>query len=308
MTRIIIDRHRVSLEYETDCLLIRARDESPRSVPLQRLSQLVCMHSVTLTTQLIGQLHKRGIDLIVLNQRHSAHSFALYANQQSQVERRCRQYKWQYHSNSRLPFAVELCRHKFKVLERLLREFENTNAARERISASLERLDHCPSEHWLRGAEGAVQRLAFEHWRSHLPPELEFRTRQRRPPPDPVNAALSLTYTLVHHEAVRQALKHGLDPQLGFYHRTAYARQSLACDLMEPVRPHVEYWVVSMFNDGRISRRHFTKSQAGCLLGKQGRETFYEQYNEKLDVWRRQLDSTARWVARRLDTLEEKAA
>ena len=183
MTRIIIDRHRVALEYATDCMIIRTPDERPRSVPLRCLSQLICMHSVTLTTQLIGQIHRRGIDLVVLNHRYSTHSFALYADQQKQVERRCRQYQWQQNTRARLHFAVDLCRHKFRVLCRLLRQCPHSDAACARIEITLASLDKCPNEQWLRGTEGSVQRLAYEYWRDQLPQQLEFRSRQRRPPP-----------------------------------------------------------------------------------------------------------------------------
>ena len=56
MTRIIIDKHNVSLDYATDCMIIRAAEQQPRSVPLSRIDQLICMHNTHLTTQLIGQL------------------------------------------------------------------------------------------------------------------------------------------------------------------------------------------------------------------------------------------------------------
>jgi CRISPR-associated protein Cas1 len=42
---------------------------------------------------------------------------------------------------------------------------------------------------------------------------------------------------LLHFEAVRMAHAAGLDPLLGFYHRPAFGRESLACDLIEPPAP-----------------------------------------------------------------------
>lgn len=302
MTQVIIDRRQVGLEYATDCMIVRAKDLPPRTLPLNRITRIVCMHSVGLTTQLIGQLQKRGIDFVVLNQRHASHSFALYGDQRLLVERRCRQYALQLDDATRLPLAIELCRHKFNVLHRLLQTYPSTGGGCQQIRRALDQLASCQDDQQLRGYEGSVQKMAFQHWRQLIPAVLGFKNRLRRPPPDPVNAALSFAYTLVHQDAVRQAIKHALDPQLGIYHRLVYGRQSLACDLMEPVRPKVESWVAHLFIEGVLDRRHFSLAQGRCLLGKAGREIFYKAFDEQVQDWQRQLGATARWLARQCDS------
>ena len=302
MTKVILDKRNLSLDYATDCMIVRADNQPPRTLPLSRIEQLICMHSVQLTTQLIGQLHKRGIDLIVMNQRYADHSFAIFADQKNQVERRCRQYAWQLHEQGRLPFAKHLCDHKFTILKRALNTVEGTAQTQQKIAQIQMQLIQCEQEQTLRGIEGSIQRIAFEQWRHLLPSQLGFTKRERRPPKDPVNAILSLTYTLIHHEAVRQAHKYALDPQLGFYHRVAFGRQSLACDLMEPVRPRAELWITQLFVSGVLNLRHFSQTDGRCLLGKAGRELFYAAYDEQLNDWKRVLEAGARWTAHRLDS------
>ncbi|WP_150538604.1 CRISPR-associated endonuclease Cas1 [Actinobacillus vicugnae] len=51
------------------------------------------------------------------------------------------------------------------------------------------------------------------------------------------NAMLSLGYTLLHSETVLALYGVGLDPYVGFYHSLDYGRESLACDVMEILRP-----------------------------------------------------------------------
>jgi CRISPR-associated protein Cas1 len=58
-----------------------------------------------------------------------------------------------------------------------------------------------------------------------------------------VNACLSLGYTLLHFDAVRACHETGLEPYVGFYHEPAFARESLACDFIEALRPKVDEWV-----------------------------------------------------------------
>lgn len=95
----------------------------------------------------------------------------------------------------------------------------------------------------LRGLEGAGARAYFQGYTALYPPSLAFTGRNRRPPRDPVNACLSLAYTLLHLDAVRAAHAAGVDPLLGFYHRPAFGRESLAADLVEPLRSEADSWV-----------------------------------------------------------------
>src|SRR5690554_3385802 len=105
MHTLIFDRHKISLEYENHCIIIRQPETPPRSIPLSHVRKIICLHSVELTTSLLGQLWQRKIDFISLNNRYSERSFALFPNQQQQVERRCLQYTWQQHEELCLPLA-----------------------------------------------------------------------------------------------------------------------------------------------------------------------------------------------------------
>ncbi len=89
----------------------------------------------------------------------------------------------------------------------------------------------------LRGVEGAASAAYYRAFRHLFTGELAFSgTRSRRPPRDPVNALMSLFYTLLVAEAADALAAHGLDPGLGFLHAYRAGRPSLACDLVEPFR------------------------------------------------------------------------
>ena len=67
------------------------------------------------------------------------------------------------------------------------------------------------------GLEGAAAAY-FRALAAAFPPALGFEGRNRRPPRDPVNACLSLGYTLLHGDAVREAAVQGFDPMIGVLH------------------------------------------------------------------------------------------
>lgn len=102
-------------------------------------------------------------------------------------------------------------------------------------------LDH------LLAAEGAGARAWFGLLGHLLHPPWRFQARRRRPPTDPVNAMLSLGYTLLIARADAAGQAHGLEPQLGALHAFRAGRPSLACDLVEPLRtPMVDRWVLAL--------------------------------------------------------------
>lgn len=297
---LILDRRNLQLDYVTDCLLIRSPTEPPRTVPLSRLSKVLCMHNVRVSTQLISHMLARGVDFVVINLRHSELGFSVHADHQQDAARRSAQYRWQWEDAERLALSKRMLALKLGTMARVLGRFraEDTTTLRESLAHSLRQCRRACEEDVLRGIEGAAQRQMFSFWRQLLPARLGFQGRRRRPPPDPVNAVLSLTYVLVHEEAVRQLKVAGLDPQLGFYHRLAHGRRSLACDLIEPLRPRIEAAVVAMFVHGELDLRHFGGGEQGCRLGKAGREFFYGRFSMLQLRWRTRLSAYARLLAR----------
>lgn len=167
----------------------------------------------------------------------------------------------------------------------------------ERLLADL-REENSPGSDRVRGLEGAAARAYFTGLTAVFPDSLGFTGRNRRPPRDPVNACLSLAYTLLHFDAVRAAHSAGLDPLIGFYHRPSHGRESLASDLIEPLRPKVDAWVWTLFREDVLRANHFSQEGDACLLGKAGRQRFYgtwEGFSRTLRRWLRlQTQSMAR--------------
>jgi CRISPR-associated protein Cas1 len=110
----------------------------------------------------------------------------------------------------------------------------------------------------LLGMEGAAAVIWFDVFGRLLRKPWEFQCRSRRPPADPVNAVLSLGYTLLQHRVTAACQAAGLETAIGPLHAYRAGRQSLACDLMEPLRvPVVDRWVIGLLNQGRVAAADF---------------------------------------------------
>jgi CRISPR-associated protein Cas1 len=112
----------------------------------------------------------------------------------------------------------------------------------------------------------------------------DFKTRNRRPPTDPVNAMLSLAYSLLAKECTLAAYVVGLDPYVGFYHQPRHGRPALALDLMEEFRPLIaESAVLTAINNSLVSVDDFVSAGQAINLNSLGRKRFFNCFEQRMD-------------------------
>ncbi len=136
----------------------------------------------------------------------------------------------------------------------------------------------------LRGLEGRGGAVYFQCFPLLLRAPAVFPGRKRRPPPDPVNALLSLGYTLLRIEVQGQLQAFGLDPQVGFFHVRRSGRPALALDVMEEFRvPIVDRLVLRCFNLRRLKAEDFeVREDGGCYLRAEPRRWFFREYERMM--------------------------
>ncbi len=139
----------------------------------------------------------------------------------------------------------------------------------------------------------------------------DFTHRNRRPPRDPVNALLSLAYSVLAKDLTIVCHAVGFDPFLGFYHQPRFGRAPLPLDLMEPFRPLIaDSAVLSAINTRMISPRDFIRVGQSVALRPEGRKAFFRAYEQRMDTlvthpllgyrlnYRRMLEIQTRLLAR----------
>jgi len=111
---------------------------------------------------------------------------------------------------------------------------------------------------------------------------------------NPPNAILNYLYAVLEAEARLAAAALGLDPGLGFLHVDTPGRDSLACDLMEPVRPLIDAYVIDWITREPLRREWFFEQRNGnCRL----MATLAQQLSETAPNWARAVAPFAEWVA-----------
>ena len=313
MNTLYIDRPGYELRWREGALQLRRDGELERSVPAALLQRVVLRADTLLSSATLAALADADIGLLAFGGRGGQRVAQLMGKPGADARLRLAQCDLALQEGASAAIAARLVRAKLLGQARLLRRaLAQRPDLRKPLLDGLETLGLTLAQlrgaaasalpiGSLRGLEGAGAAAYFRAYQQLFAPALGFVGRRRRPPPDPVNAALSLGYTLLHAQAAQVLWSQGLDPALGFLHAPAYSRASLACDLMEPWRVQVDQLVWDAFRERTLRPEHFGRDGAGaCLMGKQARAALYPLLHLAARRSEPAMRRTARALARAL--------
>jgi CRISPR-associated protein Cas1 len=322
MGTLYIDRKDLHVKLDGNALAFYVNDEREGIVPINPLKRVVIVGNVTIDTPVLHRLSDENISVIFLSGRRMKFRGMMHGRLHNNGLLRVKQYEKSLSLFS-IEFSKEIVEGKISSQLNLLKtSVEKRPDLRlslisaintlNKIQTSLSEFNFQPSTlsfeppegllETLRGLEGSATAAYFSGYTTLFPESLNFKNRNRRPPKDPVNAMLSLCYTMLHYELVREIEVTGLDPIIGFYHQFEYGRESLACDLVELFRSDVDQFVWTLFRERVCTERDFINEdeRAGCYLKKGSRKRFYPLYEEWAKAMRPQFTECVRALAKRI--------
>jgi CRISPR-associated endonuclease Cas1 len=218
-----------------------------------------------------------------------------------------------HQSGAALLIARELISRKLAGQEQLIRHDMKDAATADAISRFRKRLPLADNLDTIRLLESQAALAYWSAWRT-LPiafPRQDMRrvpahwgtfgsrksplTGSSRLAVNPPGAILNYCYALLESETRLAASALGLDPGIGMLHADAPRRDSLACDIMEAVRPSVDAWLFDWITKELFRRSDFfEKPNGNCrLMG-----SFAAKLSLTAPTWRRAVAPVAEWVAR----------
>ena len=220
-----------------------------------------------------------------------------------------------------LEISKELIRQKLAAQEQVARDRLNDSRVAQLISEHRAAIDDAKTIETLRLWES---RAAYEYWSAWRKISITFPTRDVTRVPqhwqhfgarvspltgsprlavNPPNAMLNYLYAILESEARLAAAALGLDPGIGVMHVDSPARDSLACDLMEPIRPQVDAFVLDWIAREPIRREWFFEQRDGnCRL----MASFAVRLSETAPTWGRAVAPIAEMIARTLSSVIKK--
>ncbi|MER3410700.1 MAG: CRISPR-associated protein Cas1 [Thermoleophilia bacterium] len=277
-----------SIGRQGERLVVRTPAGREASARLIDVSQVSVYGNVQISSQALRALAERDVPIL-----HHTYGGWLVAVTSGVLGRNADLRDEQYRAASDAPRALRIARAfvggKIKNQRTLLRR--NHPAAPRGALSEMARLirlaQQASSVDRLLGIEGIAARVYFEHFGQMLrrPMGFDASGRQKRPPPDPVNALLSFAYGLLLKETIAALVAVGLDPYRGLYHQLRVGRPSLALDLMEEFRPLIaDSVVLSLVNNRVLADSDFVRRGPACGLRAEGRRRTVRAFEARMDT------------------------
>ena len=255
-------------------------------IPCDKIDGVLIFGNVQFTTQAVNELFEHGCELALLSSTGRLKG-QLTSITPKNIDLRLKQYECYKDEKFILEISKAIVKAKTNNAVTLLRKYKYNHPEKE-FEIEIDKIIHfsmsaCKvnSIEELLGYEGACANRYFKLFGNCLLSELRFTGRKKHPSPDPVNAMLSLGYTLIYNEISSLLDGIGFDPYIGYYHRPEFGRMSLGCDIMEEFRaPIVDHLTLNLLNNRVFqSGDFFFHQQSGCMyFKKESMKRYFAEY------------------------------
>lgn len=282
------------LSLENENVLVKIDDKNLLKVPLINLESIITCGYKGASVWLMSVCAEKGITLSFMTE-NGKYLGTFVGESKGNILLRKEQYRISDNIDRCCVYAKHFIFGKLYnarwVLERATRDYPlrvdvaRLKAASKNIYNIAKEVIECNDLDRIRILEGTAAQYYFAEFNELIlqnTDDFHFSNRNRRPPLDPLNALLSLTYTMLVHDCRGACETVGLDAYCGFLHRDRSGRASLALDLMEELRTSIaDRFVLSLINRKEISGTDFEISGSGAVnLKESGRKIFFEAWQQ----------------------------
>ncbi|MBW1698621.1 MAG: CRISPR-associated endonuclease Cas1 [Deltaproteobacteria bacterium] len=267
-------------------LVVLKDGEKLADIPAAKIDGVLIFGNVQFTTQAVQLLFQQNIELALLSS-HGKLLGQLASPVTKNIHLRQAQYARKNDNIFVLKFSKAVVFGKLSNALELMREFSHNHPdtdigkEKDRLAALCDQIDSESDLSYLLGMEGLGSRIYFQAFAKMIRHSFSFQGRRRRPAPDPVNALLSLGYTMVYNEISSLLDGLGFDPYLGFYHRPHYGHATLASDILEEFRsPLVDRLTLKLINNRifKIEDFFLHNPSGGMYLKQEPRKRYFAEY------------------------------
>lgn len=261
-------------------------------IPLKKIEKVNLMGNISLTPQILNYFLENKIEVVFMTQ-YGKYRGKLYTNEYRNVLLRLKQYERSNDQSFKLKMAQSIVTGKLRNYYDFLLS-RNKNLPRGTLSeetAALrkitEKINQSTSIDQVMGIEGIGSKYYFQGFaKLFKSEEFKFEKRIAHPPKDPINAMLSLGYSLLYNEIEAAMNAVGLDPYLGNLHTIDVSKKSLLFDLTEEFRCIiVDSFVINAINRNEFTMNDFEEKEEGIVhFTKDAIKRFIDKFEERLNI------------------------
>ena len=231
------------LSFSNDNIIVKDKEgKIKHQSTCYRLFMVCVVGNISITSGLIQRSKKFGFSICLMTT-----TFRVYDVIGARMEGNTLLHRYQYEYDGN-DIGCYIEKNKIKNQADTLRIIRSKNEfIKEGISLLdefAEKLDKNAEYLEIMGIEGSAARVYFPRVFSSV----NWKGRKPRIKNDYINTTLDIGYTMLFNivDAILQV--YGFDTYCGVFHKCFYMRKSLVCDIMEPMRPIIDYQVRKAIN------------------------------------------------------------
>ena len=265
------------------------KDNTKRSIPIERISDIYVMTEFDFNTSFINYLSQFGINVHFFN--YYGFYTGTYYPKESLVSGRLliKQVENYTDSEKRLKIAKEFIEAASYNIYRNLTYYNNRGKDLKDYMKEIEflrtQIKLCKDVQELMGIEGNIRKVYYDTWNIIINQDIEFEKRVKNPPDNAINSLISYVNTIIYTRVLSEIYKTQLNPTISYLHEPSERRFSLCLDIAEIFKPIIgDRLIFSMLNKKQITEKDFEKNLNFLYIKEDARKNITKEIDERLQT------------------------
>lgn len=240
------------LSFSNDNIVIKDKEgKIKHQSTCYRLFMVCVVGNISITSGLIQRSKKFGFAICLMSTTFRVYEI-IGSRMEGNTMLRKRQYEYTQNDIGRKIEQNKIA-NQMVTLKNIRKKTEEIKEGIEFLQDMIEKLNEPLNYLEVMGIEGNAARVYFTRVFNNV----KWNGRKPRIKNDYINVTLDIGYTMLFNivDAILQI--YGFDTYYGVFHKCFYMRKSLVCDLMEPMRPIVDYSVRKAINLEQCKKEDF---------------------------------------------------
>lgn len=277
------------IQRKDNTLEIVYKDNTKKSIPIERVSDIYVMTEFDFNTSLMNFLGKYGINVHFFN--YYGFYTGSYYPKESLVSGKLLVKQVEHYSNKkqRLEIAKAFIEAASYNIYRNLTYYNNRGkdliAHMKEIEYFRTQIKICKDVQELMGIEGNIRKVYYDCWNIIINQEIAFEKRVKNPPDNAINSLISYVNTIIYTRVLSEIYKTQLNPTISYLHEPSEKRFSLCLDISEIFKPIIgDRLIFSMLNKMQITENDFEKGLNFLYIKDKARKEITKQLDMKLQT------------------------
>ncbi len=250
------------LQRKDNTLEIVYKDNTKRSIPVERADDIYVMTELDFNTNLLNFLSSYGINLHFFN--YYGFYTGTYYPKETLVSGKLliKQVEYYNDKSKRLEIAKSFIEAGSHNIYRNLTYYNNRGKDLNNYMKDIEYLRKqvklCKDIPELMGIEGNIRKIYYNSWNTIINQDIGFKKRVKNPPDNAINSLISYVNTIIYTRVLSEIYKTQLNPTISYLHEPSERRFSLCLDISEIFKPIIaDRLIFSMLNKKQITEKDF---------------------------------------------------